>query len=110
MGSDKKHTGDAQIANLRRRAEALRDEGAKVMGVSTELVLRLTRGCLAMQRAENVKAANGYPDAIAALRAAKEIMRYYHTGEDPGNLDECENPDNCGHCLAMRKINEVLGQ
>lgn len=43
-----------------------------------------------------------------ALRSLAHIASYYHKGEAPGHLDACENPDNCGHCLAMRKVNAAL--
>lgn len=39
-------------------------------------------------------------DLIKALRECLFIMSYYHKSE-PGHLDSCEMPENCGHCLAV---------
>ena len=44
------------------------------------------------------------PDLLAALRAMVEVARYYH------NIDECECPDCCGHCLAMRKVDTAIAK
>jgi len=48
------------------------------------------------------------PALLAALEAVSEIMPWYHKGEAPGHMDACGNPDNCGHCLAMRKARAAL--
>ena len=50
------------------------------------------------------------PDLLAALEALKHIATYYHKGEAPGHEDACENPDCCGHCLAMRKVDAAIAK
>lgn len=50
------------------------------------------------------------PDLLDALRQLAHIASYYHKGEAPGDLDACENPDNCGHCLAMRATRAALAK
>ena len=50
------------------------------------------------------------PEMLEALRALAHIASYYHKGEAPGHLDACENPDNCGHCLAMRATNAAIAK
>ena len=36
-----------------------------------------------------------------AINQLLTIMAYYHKSV-PGHEDSCENPENCGHCLAVK--------
>lgn len=45
----------------------------------------------------------------AALRNVLGIMAYYHKDyTHKHDLDVCQNPDICGHCIAVKAANEVL--
>ena len=48
------------------------------------------------------------PTLREALVGLMTIAAMYHKGEAPGDLDACENPDNCGHCLAMRAARSAI--
>ena len=57
---------------------------------------------------ENARLIAAAPELLDALHSLRDIARYYHKGDAPGHLDACENPDNCGHCLAMRKVDAAI--
>ena len=51
-----------------------------------------------------VQACNSHDELVAATKELLSIARMYHKGEAPGHEDACECPDNCGHCLAVRRV------
>jgi len=57
-----------------------------------------------------VTACNAHDELVEALEGLVSIAEMYHKGEAEGHLDACENPDNCGHCLAMRKVESALAR
>jgi hypothetical protein len=42
-------------------------------------------------------------ELLRTIRAMLSIMAYYH------DVDACEMPTNCGHCVAVRRALECLG-
>ncbi len=93
-------------ADLHRTPDSLAQVLAPaVPGVSGQRIIATCQGHGSHERARLIAAAPELADALQGLRA---IARMYHKGEHSGHADACEAPDNCGHCLAMRKVDAAL--